>query len=366
MIPAMATSVLASALRHARDSWQGQLGVLAIGAIMLGTNVATGAAGTDMVPRLVIGFVELLMLLAASIRAAEARYEDLSVELLIDELVTIVGMLPRLLAQATIAASPAVVLGMLALQLAGMVPMLGLLLIPFVFIAWAIALPMMLLAIAAVVHGDRSWLPRAAIRAVRRQPGVLVLGALVGVVASAVASLPIVLIGLVFTAVAGWPGVFGSGLAAGAFVPWLGCWMLAQYRAAGVVVAHPAVHVTDTDAGWSAGVATEPPMFEPVPWVEGPAWDVAVEPGSVWGTWVRLEAGAHVAFRLAWTGSVPPQLLLAVEDGTWTAPGAVARPGDVVEVVLPAGNTYVQVGSTDAAAQAITITMLVRGAAVAA
>lgn len=356
MLASMATTVLSSAIRHARASWLGQLGVLALGAVLLGLIVASGGLGTDLMARTAVAALEIVILIAMSVRMAHVRPEELGIGVVADELMETVALVPRLLAQVGVAASPALALGGIAMLAAGAVPVVSLLLVPIVIAAWLCAAPVSLLAIVAVVHGDRSWVPRIAWDAARARPGPLLLAALVGWVVASIAALPLVLVGFVVTAVAGGAGLLGSGLAAAAIVPFTGCWALACWEHAGAVVEAPplaAAEPTPTGAG--------PIPVQHVPWVDGPAWNVAIEPHAVWGTWVRLDAPAEVGFRLSWTGTEPPRLLLGLEDGTWMDPGAFLRPGAVVVAPLADGNTYLQVGVAGDAAQAVTLTMLMRG-----
>lgn len=363
MLPSMATSVLASALRHARDSWLGQLGVLALGAVVFTVvSAATGMGGLG--GQALGGMVATVLLLASAVRAADLQEDELSIERLLGELAELAGLAPRLLAQVGLSAGPVLVVGFLVLELAGALPLVGLLLMPVAFAVAVASAPVALLSIVGVTRGDLHWWPMYGWHALRTQPGRMLLTTLVGAVVTAMAAVPVVLMGFVVTATAGPLGMLGLGLASASIGPLAGCWALALWEHVGYDGATTARAEPAAPAGIQAHAAAAFAAPE-APWLDGPSWDVAVEPGAVWGTWIRIETAADVAFRLAWTGSVSPQLALGAEDGTWRMPGVASSSGDVIPASLPAGDTYVQVACGDDAAQAIAITMLVRGIAAA-
>ena len=370
----MVTSTLADALRRARASWRGQLVVLGVGAMLLGLTLLGGGDAADLQLRMLVGSVEVLLLLAASIRMAliaEAGFDGDLPSVGFD----VLSMLPRLLTQVGLLVAFPMVVSWLALQLASLMPAVGLLTVPIAFAVVAFTAGPALLAICAVVQQDRDWLPRSTIRAVRGHQVALAGIVLAGGVLACLASVPLALVGLVVNAVGGMLGFAGVGLVAAGALPWLGCGALATWRAIGATIdapaeqdgaavdAAPATRVgADVDLAAAFGVTPDPVTT----WLDGPAWDVAVEPGAAWGTWIRIDAPSVLGFRISWHGGSAPLIAFASEAGVWTQPGPVRASGDVLQAALPAGSTYVQLTSRAAAAQAVTLSLLVPPAVVAA
>ncbi|MCW2923543.1 MAG: hypothetical protein JWM98_947 [Thermoleophilia bacterium] len=381
---AMVSSTILRALALARGSWRAQLAVLAVGALVLGV-LTEGASSGDGDPLVqgVLAVLATLLLVAASVRVAAVGYEEVNEELFADEFATLAPMVPRLVVHGGVCIAPLVGSIAIVMLAADVHPLLGLVALPVAFVAsLATAAPTML-AIAAVLHGERGWLPRGAVAAVRRAPLRLGAAALGGGAAAVLPALPIVLVGLLVSTLGGWIGTFGSGLAFAAAVPGWGCIALALWQVAEVEVdvapAPVAADAHELAAAHAAQVeasAVRAPSFmvpaspvvdpgEPA-WVEGPSWDVALEPAAPWGTWVQLEAAANVALRVTWTGASGPHLAVATEAGAWTQLGVPAAPGASLVVALAAGNTYVQATTVGATAQAVTVTMLVAPLVVAA
>ncbi len=354
----MVTSTLVDTSHRVCASWRGQLAVLAAGTMLLGLTLAGGGDAAGLQLRILLGSVELLLLIAASARMAlnaEAGYDGDPESVALD----IVRYLPRLLAQVgLIIAVPAAVLW-LALQAASMASVLGLVTVPLAFAVFVFALGPALLAIAAVVQHDRDWIPRSTFVALRGRHLRVVALVLGGGVAAACAILPLALIGFVINAVAGMLGFVGIGLVAVGAVPLLGCGALAAWRAldgsvADVAESEPAAREA-VDIAAAFGAAPAPVTT----WLDGPSWDVAVEPGAAWGTWIRIEAASVMGFRVTWHVGDAPQVAFASEAGTWTQAGPLIASGDVLQASLPAGSTYVQLTSRASVAQALTIGLLV-------
>lgn len=370
----MVTSTLVDTLARVRASWRGQLAVLAVGAVLLGLTLLGGGDAADLQLRVLVGSLEVLVLVAISIRmalVAEAGYDGDLPSVGLD----VVAMLPRLLTQVGLIVAFPMVVSWLALQLASLLPALGLLTVPVAFAVLVFATGPAMLAMCAVVLHDRDWLPRSTIRAVRGRQ-VLVAGiVLAGGVAACMAALPLVLVGFVLNAVGGMLGFTGVGLVAAGTLPWIGCGALATWRAIGATI-EPAADApvaagaatTQLPAGMDLaaafGIAPTSPAAAAAPapvttWLDGPTWDVAVDPGAVWGTWIRIEAPSVLGFRVSWHGGAAPELAFASEAGAWTHPDPVRTSGDVLQAALPAGSTYVQITSRASAAQAVTLNLLV-------
>lgn len=367
MGPSMVTSTIVRALALAGNSWRGQLAVLAVGGIVLGVSTQGASGGDrDLVLQAAVVAIAMLLLAAASVRAASLRHGAVNGELLVDELETIAPMLPRLLVHAGLCVAPVIGCVLLAMGAANLHPLLGLVMVPIVFAVLAATGAPTMLAVVAVLHGEQAWLPRGAVAAVRRAPWRLSSTAIAGTVATLVCALPVTLVGLVVSTAGGWIGTFGSGLVFASTVPGWSCCALALWRDADVDVVASQVE----SAPVAGQVRPAPSFMAPgqavAAWVEGPTWDVALEPSAAWGTWIRLESEAQAAFRIAWSGEGAPQLALATEDGTWSLPGDPVESGSVVATVVPAGNTYVRVVARGAVAQALSITMLVAHAEAAA
>jgi hypothetical protein len=351
-------ALMSTSLRLALASWRGQLAVLGCGAVLLGLTLLGASDGGYLPLRAAVAMVTWLLLVAMSLRAALATVEEYLWQDTVAELGEGLTLLPRLLAQGGFAALPAIISCALTMLVAGPMPLLALLLVPIAFVVVGVTLAPVLLSVAAVVHGDMRWVPATAFGVTRAQPWRLALATIVGLSAAAMAAVPLVLAGIVLGALNDWIGVLASGLAASSLVPWLGCGALAMWRASGSAVDAGAAAAEEFDV---AQVATAFGSLQPQ-WVDGPSWDTALEPGATWGTWIRLEAAANVALRVAWSGIAAPDVQLCTEAGVWWSPGVPARSGAAVPVQLPAGNTYVQLGARDAAAQALTLTLLVAAA----
>ncbi|MCW2920422.1 MAG: hypothetical protein JWL76_296 [Thermoleophilia bacterium] len=367
----MVTSTLVDTLRRARASWRGQLTVLAAGAVLLGLTLFRGGDAGDLRLRILVGSVELLLLIAVSIRVAlatEAGYDDD----LQDAAYEVFTDLPRLMTQVGSVAVVPIAATWLALRSASMVPVLGLLTVPLAFAVFVFTIGPVLLATCAVVHHDRGWLPRSALRALRGHHLRVVAIMLGGGVAASFAVLPLALVGLVLNAIGGMFGFAGVGLVAASMIPLLGCGALATWRALGAQVDQGRQHAEGAgmhgdpsggvDMATAFGVAPAVAAGVPAPvttWLDGPTWDVAVEPGAVWGTWIRIDAPSVLGFRVAWHGGAAPDVAFASEAGVWTQAGAIGRSGDVLQAALPAGSTYVQVTSRASVAQALTLALLV-------
>jgi hypothetical protein len=363
----MVTSTLVDALQRARASWRGQLALLGIGSLLLGLTLVGGTDAGDLQWRVPIGVVEAILLVAASIRmalVAEAGYDGDVADVAHDTLMAA----PRLVAQAGLVALVPVAATWVGLQATSLMTALGLVMVPLAFAVAVLAAGPMLLATCAVVLGDRAWLPRSTWRALHGRHVRVAMVVLAGGVAAAMAAVPFVLVGFVVMALGGWLGILGAGLGAASAIPWLGCGALATWRAIGgtVDLAHGtsaeeadelSPNVAAAFGAATPGSAVAPAA--PTSWMAGPAWDVAVEPGAVWGTWIRIDAPSVLGFRVEWHAGSPPELAFASEAGTWTRPGVLGASGEVLQASLPAGSTYVQVTSTSPTAQALTVALLV-------
>lgn len=334
MLAAMVTAVLSRTLRHARDSWRGQICVLLAGGVVFALldQIAGYGIGSGVASALAI-----TLMLGAAVQAVGLELDA--------------ALAPRLIVQAFAATAPALLAGWVLLEVAGAVPVVGLLLVAMLFPLLLASAVVSMLAICAVAGGDRGWVPLVAWRTFAAQPMRLLGTFIVGMVALGMTAVPIVLVGFVLNAVAGFIGTFFAALAAAAIVPLVGCFALAMWEHADPPTLD-IVPATPEPAGALEAFAT--------PWVDGPSWTVTLEPGTVWGTWVRLEAAANIAIRVAWSGMVPPRLAVGGEDGTWLDPGQPVTNGEAIPAMLPAGNSYLQIGCIDAAPQAVTMTMLVR------
>jgi hypothetical protein len=381
----MVLSALVDTARRARASWRGQLMVLAAGAVLLGLTLLGGGDAADLQQRMLVGSVEVLLLIAASTRMAlhdEAGYDGDATSVGYEVLL----VLPRLLTQVGTVLGIPIVVTWLAMQVASATPALGDISVPVAFAVYVFTLGPALLAISAVVQHDRDWLPRSTFRALRGRQLAIAGIVLAGGVAACCVALPLVLLGFVVNAVGGMLGFLGAGLAAAGTLPLLGCGALATWRALGAVVTTRTLD-EDEDAATSPAIGSgvdlatafgastapaapaalaAPAAPEPVTtWMDGPSWDVAIEPGAVWGTWIRIDAPSVLGFRLTWHGGPAPELAFASEAGTWTRTEPLRASGDVLQAALPAGSTYVQVTSRAPTAQAVTVGMLVPPAAAA-
>jgi hypothetical protein len=372
----MATAVLVDASRRIRASWQGQLVVLAGGALLLGLllNPVVGVAGLQV--QALLAATCLLVLVGTSTSVAlraEHGYDSLPSDVATDA----VRLAPRLLLQGFVTLLPGIVAWWLAMASSSVHPLLVLLLMPVAFLASVVSMTLGLLACAAITHDDREWLPRQAWKVLQRRPWRLIGSTIVLLVVASIVALPFLLFGMVLVALLGPIGSIGPGLAAAALAPTLGAGSLALWRAAGASLEQPA------PAGDVAALeGLEPPApngalaLAPDPaavaalqaaahWTPGPTFDVAIDAGATWGTWLGFDAPAQVAFRVTWHGGVAPDLLIAGEDGSWTRPGTFDAHGMTPAVQLPPGHTYVQLASASPAPQAVAVELLVRRAAVA-
>ncbi len=372
----MVTTILVDAFRRALASWRGQLVVLAVGTLLLGLTfgVATGAG--DLLLRMVVGWVEVVVLLGASVRMAvlaEAGYEFEPENGAFDLAAEVLGDAPRLLAQVGVLTLVPLAACWAALQLISMAAMLGFVLVPLMFVVLLLSGGPALLAVSAVVLGDRDWLPRAAVRAARPRLGLVTRSAIAGGVVASLAAVPLALFGFVAMSVLGMFGFAGTGLVAAGSIPWIGCGALALWRAVGATIGtsegqgddHAAAALGARDADATAAVAAAFGAAPATSWLPGPTWDVAIDAGAVWGTWIRIEAASVMGFRVSWNGGPAPDLTFASEAGSWTDPGTLGASGSVLQAAMPAGSTYVQLSSQASAAQAVTLELLVPAAAAA-
>jgi hypothetical protein len=372
----MATAVLVDAFRRIRASWQGQLVVLAGGSVLLGLllNPVVGVAGLQV--QLLLAAACLLVLVGTStsvaLRTAHG-YDSLPSDVATDG----ARLAPRLLAQGFITLLPGIAAWWLALASSSVHPLLVLLLMPVAFGASVASAALGLLACAAVAHDDRSWLPQQSWKVLRGSPLRVTGSTVVLLVTASAVALPFMLLGMVAVALLGPIGSIGLGLAAAALTPTLGAGSLALWRAAGASIEQPASQAdaagierstpsapgsTSAQSPEAAGAAT---MLVAAPWTEGPTFNVAIDAGATWGTWLGFDAPAQVAFRVTWHGGGAPELLIAGEDGVWTRPGALDAQGMTPAVQLPPGNTYLQLANGSSAPQAVAVELLVRRRAVA-
>jgi hypothetical protein len=348
---AMAISILASALRHARDSWRGQLALLLVGALVASVVETIGVAQGFVLP------AAMLALVAAAVRAAARQPTQVAV------------FAPRLASQLVLALAPVALVGLATLQLASSLEVVGLLLIVVMFpLAIASAL-VALLATTAVVRGDRDWMPRVAMRVLRVRPLGLLGAFIVGCVALALVAVPVMLVGFVLTSLLGPLGMIGLGIASAAVVPLTGCWALAAWKQAGgeeILAASAAAAAAATVARAEAAPDLAAAFgLGATPWVAGPSWNAQLQPGAPWGTWVQLPAASEVALQVSWSGSLAPQLAIGREDGTWTVPIQLVEPGALVPMMLLAGNSYLQLTGFDPGVQAIAVVLHARASAAA-
>jgi hypothetical protein len=329
--------ISAGMLRRAHDSWRGQLVVLGGGAVLLGpllhwlaADLAWWRAGVALVVGLAI---VLLATRCATGRAVTGEW--------------ILAASPRAGTQVVIAAAPALLVGICALPLAGLHPVLALTVVPLAFavVAWVFA--PVLVSIAVVAEGDRSWLPARAVRAIHPRWGRATLFALAGAAVISLFALPLVVMGVVLAAVGGWLSLLGSGLAAAAPIPWIACGAVALARA---LEADQASSLDPSD------VAVSDPA-----WVDGPSWDVVLEPGVPWGTWIRVPARTDLQFRMHAGAGPPPLLDVGREDGTWLSV-PIGSDGAAQPVSLATGHAYLQLRGQGAVAERVALAMFVRTA----
>lgn len=270
---------------------------------------------------------------------------------------------PRLLVQGVLAGSPLVIAWVLALALGGAAPLLGVLLFVLLVPLSLLGPVPVLLVAAAVAGGDRRWVPSVALLRLRTAPLRTSMLMLVPVAAATAALVPLLVVASVLAASTGVGAPVAFVGAAGLLVPLVGCgargaWLVLDGDE--IVRADHAAHAAGDDGiDLEAAFESLQSAAAAVEWTEGPSWDVAVDAGAVWGTWVRMPQPAQVALRVTWHGGPPPALAVADPSGTWRQPGDPASSGAAVAVALPAGDSYLQLASrATTGAQAISVTML--------
>lgn len=351
----MAHAALTDALRMLRACWLDQLIVLGIGAIVVGAVQVAGFP--TMMVQLLASTTAMLVLVALSAKVAlrsKAGYDTIVSDLPGDALL----VAPQMIVQGLLALSPIAAAWWIGMAAATLHPLLGLLSLPLALACSMVLLGPLLLVPAAVAAGDRSWIPRSVYSVARRSWRQLLVGTPVVIVLASMAALPLVLVGIVLTSQLGALSFLGTGLSAVSIVPWLGLGSVAAWRALdGARVAADLQDAGSVDeqplTSFDALVATNEPL-----WVDGPSWDVAVDAGAVWGTWLRMSTASQVAVRIQWHDGAAPSLSLADQAGTWQRPGDPSSSGEAVRVALPPGDTYLQLQSQSSAAQAMSITLL--------
>lgn len=333
MPASMGTALLTTTARLVLASWRGQLALLGAGVLVLGALLHGVTDGGLVAARIVASLLVGVVIAFASATVAAAGRAPLRATL---DPALVARRVQRLLVQVMAAAMPAAVAVVLALSGANIHPLVGLLMLPIAFAACAACASLVLLAIAAVADGHDRWLPISAWRTFRGSPWRLTGVVVAGGVAASVVVLPFVLTGLVVMAIGSLLGPLGTGLAAGAVLPLIGSSAIAVWRASGVdpVPAAPSV-------------------------IAGPSWVVRLEAGGAWGTWVRLDRATDLQVRVEWTGVPGPDLAVADEAGRWRRPPAPAASGDRVVVNVPAGNSYLHLGSTGTDVQNCRVSLLV-------
>jgi hypothetical protein len=362
----MIMTVLSNTLRLARASWRGQLVVMGLATILLGVLTRGATSGAFLQVREVVVCAAAIALVTASARVATQPQLYVSRETLEREARALQELLPRAMAQAGIAALPSIVLVMLSQLLVHLNALFGLLVVPVAFAGEVVLAAPILLAVAAVVHGDRAWVPTAAFAATARAPLSLAGTVLCGSVAAGSACLPLIVVGLVLAAVLGPLSLIGAGLAAASMMPWMGAGALALWTTSGATIS---VTEDEDDDGAAHGTVAaafgaDPAAVAPA-WVDGPSWQVTVQPGVAWGTWLRMAAPSAAAFRVAWSEGPAPSIALGSEAGAWVQPGELAANGAAVVAAMEAGNTYLRVDLRGALPQNVAITMLLPAAAAA-
>lgn len=345
----MVSVALMDALRMLRASWRGQLVVLAAGALIVGVVHASG--GVPLALRVAVSTAVLVVLVAMSARAAvRGRIATRDVPLLA----------PRTCTQGALAAAPIALVWWIGMAAASLHPLLGLVSLPVAMICSVVLLGPLLLVPAAVASGDPAWIPQSSFAVLRRSWRPILLGLPVVLVMVSMAALPLMLVGIVLASQLGPLAFLGLGLSIASIIPWLGVVSVAAWRVLGG--ADIVAHMQGTDDEWmpTHPAATSAPQVgppEPV-WVDGAAWEMSVDAGAAWGTWLRMPAASQVALRITWGDGAAPTLSLADQAGTWRRPGDPSSSGDAVAMSLPAGDTYLQVQSRSPAAQAMSITLL--------
>ncbi len=359
----MTNAVWKRTLRLLRVSARGQLMLLAIGVVALSLPALGGdRLGSSTIVRVAVEGCVALLLAALSMRLAvrgERGYDTEPSDLPGD----VLALLPRLVAQLTLAIGPFAFALWGAMQLGGAVDLLGFLLVPLVgMIVTAFAPALAVFVTAAVASGDVGWTPRVALETARASKPAAFGVVWLLLAATTAFALPASLVALVFVVQVPHAGFVAFGLATSVAIPIIGCGGLALWREVGGVE-----QVLDAALAMPGGAdlvqaPREAPGIEDA-WVDGPAWDIAIDAGTTWGTWLRLATPTRAAIRVTWSGVGAPGLSLSGTDGVWWRPGDPPQSGAAVVVDLPAGDTYLQLESRSPAAQAMSIVLLLPAAA---
>lgn len=328
-------------------SWRNFVAVLLVVAVPAG--VLSTCVQRGWLPLVVVVALAWCVLVAGLTACAfVARWRTARVAVLAEH---IVRAWPRAMWHASVVASPLLVVGAL-LALADRVhPLLILALLPFAFIALPLVGAAVLMAIAAIVMGDRAPLPAIAITFLRRAPWKLA-GGLVLVGAPVLfASLPVACLGLIIMAALGPLGWFGIGLALVSPVPFYGALGVAAWRELGG-------GALDSGRG---DVRRAAKSEEPAPrgtagsyvWQPGPSWQLVLDPLAPWGTWVDLAPAADgsvgprtIGVTVEVIGVTMPRLLTCDEAGTWLEWPVPRTSGTLLPIELPVGASYVQLITT--------------------
>ncbi|MCZ4495870.1 MAG: hypothetical protein JWM25_453 [Thermoleophilia bacterium] len=309
----------------ARSSWRRQLALLGISAVVLGAVAYPVLSGAMMVAPIALGAVLALALVSyASGKDAE--------------------LVPRLAAQVAFAGVPMLAGAGCFLAASAIHPLLGFIVVPVMFAALAISAPLALLAIGAVLAGDRDWLPRHALASWRPRWWQLGLLTAAGTIAALFISLPVLLAGFMLDAVLGPLGFVGSGLAIAVVVPWTSMAAQLAWRAAG------SAEFEHVDA-----VATGAP--QPA-WQLGPHFDAVLEATGTWGTWLQVSEPTLLALQLDWSGLAGPHMQLATQAGVAVACGQPLSTGGSVQVALDPGATWLQLTSSSFEQQHVRVQVL--------
>lgn len=335
----MPAAVLSLTLHMLRASARRQLVVLAAGSLLLGLlgHAVLASASREMA---LLGVAVLVpVLLAASIRAARGERIDAAAAQML------LRSAPRVVSQSCLAVAPLLVAAALVAAASLLHPLLALMLVPVAFCVAAIVAAPTLLAVAAVGHGDDSWLPRRAWRMLGGRVWLLAGLTLAGGVAVGFAVLPLAFAGVLLVTLPPPLSTVGLGLAPGAVVVLLGCLTLALWRSLGGVDAAEA----------SPGAAEQPCQAGP--------WEIVLEPGAAWGTWLQLPRATLLDVHLSWAAGPAPLLRTCSADGVWSHPVEALLPGALLQLPVPAGAVYVQVEGRSTTPQVV---LLQAAAAVAA
>lgn len=377
MDPGMAHTTLTRTFELLRASLRGQLVVLAFNAVMCGL-VLLAVDGTYVPLAMLLALLVATSLAARTATRGQAGYDTLASDLPGD----LLQLVPRLLAQSLLVGVPAVLVWSLALVIAGPAPMVGLGLVLLLVPASVLLLAPQLLVIGGIASGDRSWTPRHALTMSLHRDRILrtQLIALAGIVVAMLPGLPLALLAMVLATQLGPAAPIAFGLALVAPTPILGCGTAAAWKVLGgdeLLRGESARHETGSTGADAFGRAAPPRPGAPAPvddprdaahevtWAEGAAWDVALDAGAAWGTWIRLPAAVRAGIQVRWHSGAPPEVSLAAADGTWRRPGELPATGEPLVVDLAEGDTYLQLTSRANVPQAISATLLVPGHAAA-